>query len=179
MKMKKNLETNVVPANPVELMAGWLDLMRVNCTITWAFGLMVMFRMEQDILFSIFTVTLSMVLWFPAGIAALVFDSMKERLAKMSGVYASAGSVFSDGIRQGIKRCLYLRLNNRSGRFVAWNMVMILIIIVCNVCSLFVPDVWVAAIAVGSALSLFGFFVIGTCLLYDYFNEARRWRQLI
>ena len=178
MKMSTRKE-EIIPANPVELMAGWGDLFQGLLFVTWVFGVRAIWQSGDNIVANAFGIGLILAAaWFPGIIIYAIFPGLKNHLALMSSTYDSSTSVFAGGLRQAWKRCLCLPLDSVSGIGVLIALFLSYAVIIGNLGSVFNPSAWVLSLATGTLLSLGGTIIISVRLLRDFFRESRLKRQV-
>lgn len=49
--MKRMKKERIVPANPVELMAGWEDFLQAMFIVAWGFGTLALWQSPENILY--------------------------------------------------------------------------------------------------------------------------------
>lgn len=182
MKKKTNLKkvtVNQTPANPVELMMGWYDLFHVLYFITAAVGTIVTFVGHRGIIATAFCASFGVALiWFPGMLLTVLLPEAMYYIARTSGVYASARSVFADGIVTAFFRCTSVPIG-AGGMSVFFALLLSVTVLIGDICALFNEDAWILAIVAGAILSLGGALVIGTRLVLDFYQEHKLARQLL
>lgn len=168
------------PASPMEIIAGWCDLISVLYGLTWLMGMIVMRRTGGDWGAAIFGAAFMIgIMWLPGMIMAIIVFETRERIGRTVSSYATAESVFSAGAKIALQRCLRLRLRSFSGICVRLALFLIAILIACDLICVFVPDIWIISLVSGAVLSLGGFFIIGFCLIRDLIREYYLGRRLL
>lgn len=178
MKNKMNLNeatVNLNPASPMEIVFGWFKLFWVLYGLTLLAGMIAMRRSGGDWGFAIFSVAIMLeIAWFPGLIMSLVVSKISE-----CSNYTKTKSVFAGGVKQALQRCLRTRLGSFSGLSVRAALCLVVMLMACNIASLFIPDVWLAGLAGGAVLSLGGFLIIGFYLIRGRVRSAYLRRQLL
>lgn len=179
--MKRMKKERIVPANPVELMAGWEDFLQAMFIVAWGFGTLALWQSGDSDSVIVDAIVIGLILgvvWSPGLVVLAIFPGAKNRLALLSSTYDSAESIFAGGVRQAWRRCLCLPLGSASGICVVLALFLSTAIIIGSLGSVFNPDAWLLSLVTGALLSLGGTIVIGMRLLCDFCREARLRRQV-
>jgi len=184
MQNRKNQNLNhatadPAPANPAELIMGWGYFLMLLLAITLLSGVIAMRHTGENLIVVTLAIALVLgLLWSPGLLMAAFIFKAKNRIAGISSTYASARSIFADGIWQAFRRCNTLPLNSTSGVSVCLAEFLTTMIVIGDLGAIFNSSAWILPLTTGMFLSFGGFMVISARLLRDFVRERKLKQQV-